>query len=84
MSPQEPMTYKTSNYGFKNVRDDGKTEKPWEAMYRSLVIRLDEIVQNNEAMSAVETISSAHIQIMAEYDGVHENEWTKYRGWRHG
>ena len=58
--------------------------KPWEAMYRSLIIRLDEIVQNNESMSAVELISTAHIRIMSEYDEVSESEWTKYRGWRDG
>lgn len=53
-------------------------------MYRSLIIRLDEIVQNNESMSAVELISTAHIRIMSEYDEVSESEWTKYRGWRDG
>ena len=81
---QKPMTFKTSNYGFKNVRNDGNKEKPWEAMYRSLVIRLDEIVQNNESINSVELISTAHIALMSEYHGVPETEWTAYRGWRDG
>ncbi len=84
MSSQKPMTFQTSNYGFKNVRNDGKKEKPWEAMYRSLIIRLDEIVQKNEPMDSVEAISTAHITVMSEYDGVSEAEWTAYRGWRDG
>ncbi|MBE27599.1 MAG: hypothetical protein CMB06_00600 [Euryarchaeota archaeon] len=58
--------------------------KPWEAMYRSLIIRLDEIVQNNEPLSSVELISNTHIKVMSEYDGVSTTEWTKYRGWRDG
>ncbi len=66
------------------MRNENKKEKPWEAMYRSLIIRLDEIVQNNETMDSVELISTAHVKIMSEYDEVPEAQWTKYRGWRKG
>ena len=58
--------------------------KPWEAMYRSLLYRLDEIVQNGEPMDAVELMTTVHIKAMSEYDGVSTIEWTKYRGWRDG
>ena len=42
--------------------------KPWEAMYRALVRRLDEIVENDESMEAVELVAKAHTGLMSEYD----------------
>ena len=53
--------------------------KPWEAMYRSLIIRLDEIVQNNEPLSSVELISNTHIKVMTKTDGGTTTEWKKLR-----
>ncbi len=58
--------------------------KPWEAMYRSILIRLDEIVKNEEPLDAVAYMTKVHINVMSEYDGVPETEWTAYRGWRDG
>ena len=60
------------------------TEKPWETMYRSLLYRLEEIVENGEPMDAVELMTTVHIKVMSEYDGVPTHEWRKYRGWRDG
>jgi hypothetical protein len=56
--------------------------KPWEEMYRAVIQRLHQIVQENEPMESVELIVNAHISIMSEYDGVPESEWVKYRGYR--
>ena len=78
---QKPMTFKTSKYGFKNVRNDGNKEKPWEAMYRSLVIRLDEIVQNNESInSMMEQFETRSVGIFLKYrvDSAPRRSWSGY------
>jgi ribosomal protein S10 len=43
-------------------------KKPWEAMYRSILKRFAEIVENNEGMEAVERIVLFHVDLMKDYD----------------
>ncbi len=48
--------------------DPDRIEKPWEAMYRSILRRFAEIVENNEGMEAVERIVLFHVDLMRDYD----------------
>lgn len=50
-----------------NLNPD-RIEKPWEAMYRSILRRFAEIVENNEGMEAVERIVLFHVDLMRDYD----------------
>ena len=63
-----------------------KLDKPWEAMYRALLVALyKSIIQlktNRRIAINLAGIVTAHVKNMAEYDGVPEEEWIDYRGWR--
>jgi hypothetical protein len=45
-----------------------RIEKPWEAMYRAILRRFTEIVDNEEGMEAVAQIVLSHNSLMRDYD----------------
>ncbi len=66
--------------------ENKKIDKPWEAMYRALLkglfILLRDKSTKRQQIKHLKVIVAAHICNMAEYDGVPEEEWMEYRGWR--
>ena len=50
-----------------NLNPD-RIEKPWESMYRSLLRRFSEIVENEEGMEVVRQIVLFHVTLMRDYD----------------
>lgn len=64
-----------------------KLDKPWESMYRALLVALYKslihLKTNKRIAINLSEIVTAHVKNMADYDEVAFEDWADYKGWRH-
>ena len=68
------------------MTENVQLDKPWESMYRSLLSALYKSIidlkTNRRIAKNLAVVVKAHVENMADYDGVPYENWADYRGWR--
>ena len=68
----------------QNKKRDGTWEEMYRALLKGLFLFLLDKSSKRQKIKHLKVVVSAHVRNMAAYDGVPEEEWVFYRGWRKG